>query len=153
MIQFQFPELFLLAIPLALAYRRWGSAKGFTGILRVTLLVLLLLALTGPRWNLGGEGIDVVIVADRSRSLPEKTDQSIRELIHDLERNRKSGDRIGLVTFGSRGGRTHAVSQQRAWGVYACGSAGRVRSERCDLVGTEFGRADSAGADFGDVRW
>lgn len=118
MIQFQFPELFLLAIPLAFAYRRWGTSPGFTGVLRVTLLVLLLLALTGPRWNLGGEGIDIVVVADRSRSLPEKADESIRELIHDLERNRKSGDRIGLVTFGSRAEVEHTLSQSWKLGAY-----------------------------------
>lgn len=118
MIQFQFPELFLLAIPLAFAYRRWGMARGFTGVLRVTLLVLLLLALTGPRWNLGGEGIDIVVVADRSRSLPAKADESIRELIHDLERNRKSGDRIGLVTFGSRAEVEHTLSRNSELGAY-----------------------------------
>ncbi len=118
MIQFQFPELFLLAIPLVFAYRRWGMARGFTGGLRVTLLVLLLLALTGPRWNLGGEGIDVVVVADRSRSLPAKADESIRELIKDLERNRKSGDRIGLVTFGSRAEVEHTLSRNSELGAY-----------------------------------
>ena len=118
MIQFQFPELFLLAIPLAFAYRRWGMARGFIGVLRVTLLVLLLLALTGPRWNLGGEGIDIVVVADRSRSLPAKADESIRELIKDLERNRKSGDRIGLVTFGSRAEVEHTLSLSSELGAY-----------------------------------
>ena len=118
MIQFQYPELFLLAIPLAFAYRRWGVARGFTGVLRVTLLVLLLLALTGPRWNLGGEGIDIVVVADRSRSLPAKADESIRALVRDLERNRKSGDRIGLVTFGSRAEVEHTLSRNSELGAY-----------------------------------
>lgn len=118
MIQFQFPELFLLAIPLAFAYRRWGTARGFTGVLRVTLLALLLLALTGPRWNLGGEGVDIVVVADRSRSLPAKGDESIRELIRDLERNRKSGDRIGLVTFGGRAEVEHTLSRSSELGAY-----------------------------------
>ncbi|MBC7820649.1 MAG: VWA domain-containing protein, partial [Planctomycetaceae bacterium] len=118
MIQFQYPELFLLAIPLAFAYRRWGTARGFTGVLRVTLLALLLLALTGPRWNLGGEGIDIVVVADRSRSLPAKGDESIRALVRDLEKNRKSGDRIGLVTFGSRAEVEHTLSRNSELGAY-----------------------------------
>lgn len=121
MIQFQYPELFLLAIPLAFAYRRWGAAKGFTGVLRVTLLVLLLLAVVGPRWNLGGEGIDIVVVADRSRSLPANADEKIKELIHDLERNRKSGDRIGLVTFGSRAEVEHTLSRNSELGAYTRG--------------------------------
>ena len=118
MIQFQYPELFLLAIPLAFAYRRWGTARGFTGVLRAILLALLLLALTGPRWNLGGEGIDIVVVADRSRSLPAKADESIRALVRDLEKNRKSGDRIGLVTFGSRAEVEHTLSRNSEIGAY-----------------------------------
>ncbi len=118
MIQFQYPELFLLAIPLAFAYRRWGAARGFTGVLRITLLALLLLALTGPRWNLGGEGIDIVVVADRSRSLPAKAEESIRALVRDLEKNRKSGDRIGLVTFGSRAEVEHTLSRNSELGAY-----------------------------------
>lgn len=118
MIQFQYPELFLLAIPLGLAYRRWGLARGITGALRVTLLLLLLIAVTGPRWNLGGEGIDIVVVADRSRSLPTKADESIRALIRDLEKNRKSGDRVGLVTFGSRAEVEHTLNGRSELGTY-----------------------------------
>ena len=118
MIQFQYPELFLLAIPLGMAYRRWGLARGVTGALRITLLLLLLIAITGPRWNLGGEGIDIVVVADRSRSLPAKADESIRALIRDLEKNRKSGDRIGLVTFGSRAEVEHTLSGSSELGSY-----------------------------------
>lgn len=118
MVQFQYPELLLLAIPLGFAYRRWGQARGMTGVLRVTLLLLLLLALTGPRWNLGGEGIDVVVVADRSRSLPGNADESIRSFIRDLEKNRKSGDRIGLVTFGSRAEVEHTLNASSEQGAY-----------------------------------
>ncbi len=118
MLQFQYPELLLLAIPLAFAYRRWGRTRGMTGALRITLLVLLLLALTGPRWNLGGEGIDIVVVADRSRSLPVKADESIRALIRDLEKNRKTGDRIGLVTFGSRAEVEHTLNGSSELGAY-----------------------------------
>jgi Mg-chelatase subunit ChlD len=118
MIQFQYPELFLLAIPLSFAYRRFGLERGFTGVLRITLLALLLLSLTGPRWNLGGEGIDIVVVADRSRSLPDSANEQIRELIRDLEKNRKSGDRIGLVTFGTRAEVEHTLSLSSELGAY-----------------------------------
>lgn len=119
MVQFQYPELLLLAIPLAFAYRRWGQARGMTGVLRGTLLLLLLLACTGLRWNLGGEGIDIVVVADRSRSLPGKADESIRSFIRDLEKNRKTGDRIGLVTFGSRAEIEHTLNANSEQGAYS----------------------------------
>lgn len=102
MIRFLFPELFLLAIPLGFAYWRWGRAAGVTGLVRVTLLAVLLLALTGPRVNFGGKGVDLIIVADRSRSLPADAEPRIRELIQNLQKNRRAGDRVGLVTFGTK---------------------------------------------------
>src|SRR6185369_7305480 len=101
MLRFLYPELFLLAIPLAFAYWRWGRARGVTGAMRVAILLLLLTALAGPEVNLGGEGIDIVVVADRSRSLPGSADANIRELIQNLQNNRGGGDRVGIVTFGS----------------------------------------------------
>jgi Mg-chelatase subunit ChlD len=101
MIRFLFPELFLLAIPMWFAYRRWGQARGMTGALRISLLIALLLALAGPEVNFGGKGIDIIVVADRSRSLPGEAEPRIRELIENLQKNRRSGDRVGLVTFGA----------------------------------------------------
>src|SRR5580765_7936753 len=102
MIRFLYPELFLLAIPMWFAYRRWGRAAGVTGVLRIALLILLLAAIAGPQVNWGGHGIDLLVVADRSRSLPADADQRIRELIDNLHNNRREGDRVGLVTFGSK---------------------------------------------------
>src|SRR5262245_9766933 len=101
MIRFLYPELFLLAIPLAFVYRRWGSAPGITGALRLAILGVLLLALTGPEVNLGGKGIDVVVVADRSRSLPADAGPRIRELVNSVRSHRRTGDRVALVTFGA----------------------------------------------------
>jgi len=102
MIEFQFPELGLLALPAWFAYRRWGKCAGATGWLRAVLLVLLVLCLMGPELNVGGKGIDIVVLADRSRSMPAASEDHIRELIGNLEQNRGSGDRVGVVTFGSR---------------------------------------------------
>lgn len=101
MIRFLYPELFLLAIPLWFVYRRWGRADGVTGWLRIAILAVLLFALAGPEVNLGGTGIDVIVVADRSRSMPGDSENRVRELIHNLQSNRRLGDRVGLVTFGT----------------------------------------------------
>lgn len=87
-----------LVLPIGCFLRPWLRRSGVTGGLRLTAVALLLLALTGPEWNLGGQGIDVVIVADRSRSMPASA--NVAELIHILEHNRGRGDRVGVVTFG-----------------------------------------------------
>ncbi len=145
MIEFQFPEFLLLAIPLGFVVWRWGGFRvdwrwlapvalwlvsaafvrwpwwahlwiivplafcirpwlkqtGVTGALRILIVLLLLLALTGPEWNLGGQGIDVVLVVDRSRSLPQGARDNIEELIQNVVGNRAAGDRVAVVTFGS----------------------------------------------------
>lgn len=103
--QFEFPELLILSIPVWFLYRRFGQAKGATGWLRVALLVALVLALSGPRINIGGRGVDVVVVADRSLSQSAQARDNIREIILNLEDHVTtavgSGDRLSLVTFGT----------------------------------------------------
>jgi Mg-chelatase subunit ChlD len=118
MIRFLYPELFLLAIPMWFAYRRWGQVAGVTGAIRVALLVVLLVAIAGPRVNWGGHGIDVIIVADRSRSLPADADPRIRELIEIVYHGRRSGDRVGLVTFGSKPAVESLLSEESSLGSY-----------------------------------
>ena len=98
---FQYPEFFLLAIPLALAFKKWGWTKDrATSGLRLAAALLLLLALTGPQINLGGEGLDVIVVVDRSRSMQDADLSSAVELIENLDKNRGEGDRVGIVAFG-----------------------------------------------------
>jgi Mg-chelatase subunit ChlD len=49
---------------------------------------------------LGGRGVDVVVVVDRSRSMPAESTERSLEIIKLLEGLRSSGDRVGVVTFG-----------------------------------------------------
>ncbi|MCA9075121.1 MAG: VWA domain-containing protein [Planctomycetaceae bacterium] len=157
MIQLQYPEFLLLAIPLVYGFARWGGfcpswvwaapvagwialqalwigllpwwshvwlvvpvvmflwpwlrTARVTGAIRLLLICLLLFALTGPRWNRGGDGIDVVVIADRSLSMPGDSHGSVLELINNLESNRGPGDRVGVVTFGSDAQIEHELSQ------------------------------------------
>jgi uncharacterized membrane protein len=103
--QFEFPELLILSIPVWFLYRRFGQMAGVTGWLRIALLVILVFALSGPRINVGGRGVDVVVVADRSLSQSKAARENIRELILNLQdhvtTNSATGDRLSLVTFGT----------------------------------------------------
>mgnify|MGYP002623335013 CR=1 FL=1 len=154
MIDLQFPEFLLLAIPIGCAAHRWGGLRidwrwailaalwiglalvvrlpwwlhlglmvpigfslrpflresGVTGAIRLTIVSLLLLALAGPEWSFGGQGVDVVLVVDRSRSLPDDAHGNIVELVKNVGENRRVGDRVGLVTFGSTAAVEHSLS-------------------------------------------
>ncbi|MBI1313630.1 VWA domain-containing protein [bacterium] len=111
--EFEYPELLLLAIPLWFVYRRVGHVRGPGGWVRISLLSLLLLALAAPRWNPGGRGLDVIVVADRSLSLPAEAQTRIQELLTNLQNGltergwtdlggrASDGNRLGLVSFGA----------------------------------------------------
>lgn len=102
MIHFATPEAFLL-VPLAvLLLRRRLWTRPFVGTLRV-LLLLAIAALLAQPWLPGAvEGRDVVIVLDRSRSMPAQGGAEARELATQLSERLLPGDRIGLVTFGTK---------------------------------------------------
>ncbi len=99
-----------LVVPVVLWLRPWVRRAGMTGVLRLVALSLLLFALTGPEWNRGGQGIDVVVLVDRSKSMPAGAEASVRELVQNLEKNRRTGDRVGVVTFGRVGMVEHDLS-------------------------------------------
>ena len=64
------------------------------------MLVLLALIAAVPLAPLGGKGVDVVIVADLSRSMPADSRGRALEIIRLLEQRRAAGDRVGIVTYG-----------------------------------------------------
>ena len=118
MIQFLYPEFFLLAIPLGWLFFQYIWTPGTTGVLRLVILLLMLLALTGPEINIGGRGLDLIVVVDRSDSMQPVAQQNVQELIENLENNRGQGDRIGLVTFGSEAEVESHLSSERTTGSF-----------------------------------
>jgi Mg-chelatase subunit ChlD len=64
------------------------------------MLVLLALVIAVPVAPIGGRGVDVVIVADLSRSMPADSRGRATEIVKLLEQARGKGDRVGIVTFG-----------------------------------------------------
>lgn len=129
MIQFDYPEIFLFAIPLAWAFRRWGWVRGPTGWLRAVIAILLLAAMAIPRLNLSGQGTDVVIVVDLSRSMPVEARQATRDLIKDIESSRQVGDRVAVVTFGQ----TPAVERELSDSAYLAEFSQMVSADGSDL--------------------
>jgi len=97
---FLFPGLLLLIVPLLFLYVWRGRSAGLGGIVRVAVLAGIALIAAGPLVRLGGKGVDVVVVADLSRSMPAESRARALEIIRLLEQRRSTGDRVGIVTFG-----------------------------------------------------
>jgi Mg-chelatase subunit ChlD len=99
-IAFLFPELLLLLIPLLLLLY-WRARVTLTGVIVRILVVLVLVVIAAvPLAPIGGKGTDVVVIVDRSRSMPAESRDRSLEIIKLLEERRGSGDRVGIVVFG-----------------------------------------------------
>ena len=97
---FLFPPLLFLLIPLLLLlfWRARSTAVG--AIVRVLLVAGLVLVASVPLAPIGGRGVDVVVVVDRSRSMPVESRARSLEIIKLLEGHRGAGDRVGVVVYG-----------------------------------------------------
>ncbi|MCS7166493.1 MAG: VWA domain-containing protein [Gemmatales bacterium] len=96
------PGWLFLALPFFLAWRYWPQSSRWSQALRATTLVLLLLALAGlaiPQQT--REGV-LVVVADRSASMPPESDARHKEVVDLLQRSRRGQERLGVVAFGKQ---------------------------------------------------
>jgi uncharacterized membrane protein len=99
--------LLLVAIPWTLiwlwrsdvqvsTWRRW-TALG----LRLTVVVLVVLALAGLQWLRPIEGMNVFFLLDRSDSIPPAQQEAAREFINRTAIQKKKVDRGGVLVFGT----------------------------------------------------
>ncbi|MEZ5976944.1 MAG: VWA domain-containing protein [Planctomycetota bacterium] len=94
------PAALLFALPLALLFWRTRPRELGAKTVRALALLALVLALAGAFLPVGRPGRDLVVVVDRSRSMPADADERALELIRLAESQRESGDRVAVVTFG-----------------------------------------------------
>ncbi|MFT7485044.1 MAG: putative membrane protein/Mg-chelatase subunit ChlD [Candidatus Paceibacteria bacterium] len=99
-----FERIGLLALLLPAAWLWWQvrDTRVGTRVLRALTLIALVLGIAGPYLQLSSDGRDLVIVIDRSRSMPVEAQASTRELIRLAEKQRGPEDKVAIVTFGSR---------------------------------------------------
>jgi uncharacterized membrane protein len=126
-----FPELLLLIVPLLFVYFWRARASSLGGAARLLMLCLLALIAAVPIAPFGGKGVDVVIVADLSRSMPGDSQTRMLEIVRLVEERRSSGDRVGIVTFG-REGRIERLPEELA---QAGGFTQQVDADGSDLGG------------------
>ncbi|WP_225408559.1 VWA domain-containing protein [Stigmatella hybrida] len=128
---FSLPQALVLLVPLGLFLWKRGRRPGLPGALRWVLLGLAVGALAGPELVLRHAGSDVVVVVDRSRSMPLDADRVALEVVTLLEGQRRTGDRLGVIAFG----REARVEQPlRAEGTFG-GFSRPVDADASDLAG------------------
>ncbi len=99
---FLHPAWLILFIPVVLLF--WLArmpTRGLT-ILRASIIVLVLLALAGLSLQLPSREGVVVVVADRSLSMPITSQTEQEEIAHLLYRSMRSEDELAVVAFGQR---------------------------------------------------
>ncbi|MED5374285.1 MAG: VWA domain-containing protein [Myxococcota bacterium] len=102
MIGLLIPELLLLALPAAALWWLTRPPERMGAAVRALLLAAVVLALAGPIVQRPATGRDVVVVVDRSASMPAASQTRAEEIIGLLEGSRGPGDRVAVVRVGEQ---------------------------------------------------
>ena len=109
------PIWLFLAIPLALTLWLWRMPSRLLLVLRGLTLLLLLLALCGVVLRLPSQAGTLVVVADRSQSMPPGSASAQKEVLDLLHKAMGPNDRLAVVSFG----RGVAVEQAPSSGPFS----------------------------------
>jgi Mg-chelatase subunit ChlD len=94
------PLWLLLVVPLFAVLLRYPQPGRLLNVLRVVTLLLIVCALAGLGVRLPSRAGTVVVVVDRSRSMPGGSDTAHKELIDLLHSAMGSSDKLAVVSFG-----------------------------------------------------
>ena len=124
------PVWLLLLIPLVVAVFVWPLPSRGLQIARAVTFILVVLALAQIAIRLPDRAGTVVVVADRSESMPTQAATSEKEVISLLSKSMKPRDRLGVVSFG----RQAVVEQTPEHGQFG-GFTAQVGPDHSDLNG------------------
>src|SRR5262245_56917079 len=152
---FLHPIYLLLAVPLAVSLLAWGFRARFLSALRIMTLLLIVLALAGLTVRLPSRAGTIVVVADRSLSMPADAESQQKEAIVLLQTSLGPDDRLAVASFG----RVPAVELAPGGGKFAgfVHDVGRDASHLADAMQTALALipADAPGRllVLSDGRW
>ena len=123
------PIWLVLVMPLAICLYLWRLPSRALTVLRVLALVLILAAMCAPSVWLPSRAGTVVVVADRSLSMPPEAKTAQEEAIGIIQSKMSSGDDMAVISF-ARGA---FVEQPPQRGAFA-GFVGRVGPDASNLA-------------------
>ncbi len=122
------PIWLLLLIPLIISLSVWKPPSRLLKILRLAILCLILLAMCGLAVKLPSRAGMVVVVADRSQSMPPDSEAKQKEAINLIQGAMHSDSNLAVVSFG----RAAAIEQSPQGGKFA-GFINEVYGDASDL--------------------
>ncbi|MDR0336606.1 MAG: VWA domain-containing protein [Planctomycetaceae bacterium] len=105
MIFFQQPIWFFLLIPIVCSFYFWRIPTRFLTCLRFVIFFLIVLAMTQPMFLLPARRGTIIVIADRSRSMPNDAATTQKLAINLLLQHigiAQDGNRLGVVSFGAK---------------------------------------------------
>ncbi len=97
---FDYPIWLTLAIPLAASIWLWRMPSRLLTVMRAVLLALLVLAMAGPRIKIGNMPGTLIVLADRSLSMPAGSDLAMKQAIELIAARQPADARLAVVSFG-----------------------------------------------------
>ena len=125
-----YPIWLLLLIPLIISLKVWKLPSRLLKILRLTILLLILLAMCGLAVKLPSRAGTVVVVADRSHSMPPDSEAKQKEAIDLIQDAMGSDVNLAVISFG----RAAAIEQSPQTGKFA-GFVNEVHGDASNLNG------------------
>jgi Mg-chelatase subunit ChlD len=96
------PIWLLVLIPVTAAWFAWPLPNRGLKMLRAIIFALVVLALAQIAIKLPDRAGTVIVVADRSESMPQNSDASEKEIIGLLHKSMGPRDQLGVVAFGQQ---------------------------------------------------
>ncbi len=96
------PIWLILMIPALVCLYYWRMPGRLLAVLRIILVALLILIMTDPALRLGDRRGTVVVIADRSASMPPDSQESMVEAIHIVQDDMPNGNSLAVVSFGEQ---------------------------------------------------
>jgi Mg-chelatase subunit ChlD len=126
------PIYLILLLPLAVALVVWGFRSPLLRVLRGFTYLFAVLALAGLSLYLPRQAGTVVVVADRSHSMPIDAESLEKEAIDLLQQGMSADDRLVVVGFGKNAVVEHVPPQGRFPGFQ--GEVGRDASNLAEAM-------------------
>ncbi|RME82401.1 MAG: VWA domain-containing protein, partial [Planctomycetota bacterium] len=97
---FLYPQFLILLLPLLWLYFKYFRRPGMVGIVRLLILLLIPFAMAQPQIFYKGAGRILLVLVDRSASMPPDSEKRIKEALDFIMGEKKDDDKVGILSFG-----------------------------------------------------